>query len=78
MDIDEVAIGVGEIIPIDSINKIQHVDGGTIEALLVKEGDMVKKGQVVMILDGKVLKSELSQANTQLITYKKKKKSWRG
>lgn len=74
MRIDEVAIAPGEIIPIDSIHKIQHLDGGTIESLFVKEGDGVEKDQVLMALDGKILNSELSQAKTQLETFLNKQK----
>lgn len=74
MTIDEVSIAPGEIIPIDQVQKVQHIDGGTMDTLLVKEGDMVQVGQILMTLDGKILKSELLQAQTQLSTLIKKQK----
>lgn len=45
--IDEVAQARGEVIASSRVQLIQAVDGGVVEALLVKEGDRVQAGQVL-------------------------------
>lgn len=39
---------------------VQHLDGGLVEAILVREGDLVTAGQVLVRLDGRMLRSELA------------------
>ena len=39
---------------------VQHPDGGVIEEILVKEGDRVQSGQVLVRLDGALLQTELA------------------
>ncbi|MCA8878839.1 MAG: HlyD family type I secretion periplasmic adaptor subunit [Rhodobacteraceae bacterium] len=45
---------------------VQHIDGGTVEELLVKEGDVVQAGDVLIRLDGTDLTSQLSINDSQL------------
>lgn len=44
---------------------VQHADGGTVQDILVTEGASVKAGDVLMTLDGTLLKSELTIVETQ-------------
>lgn len=44
---------------------VQHADGGTVQDILVTEGTTVKSGDVLMTLDGTLLKSELTIVETQ-------------
>ena len=39
---------------------VQHIDGGTVNEILVDEGDVVKSGDVLIRLDGTDLASELA------------------
>ena len=39
---------------------VQHPDGGVVEAILVKEGQLVAAGEPLILLDGGLLQSELS------------------
>ncbi|MBL9059891.1 MAG: HlyD family type I secretion periplasmic adaptor subunit, partial [Mangrovicoccus sp.] len=39
---------------------VQHIDGGTVEAILVDEGDVVQAGDLLIRLDGTDLASELA------------------
>lgn len=50
-EIDEVAKGTGKVIPSSKIQVIQHFEGGIIKQIFVKEGQMVKKGQVLITID---------------------------
>lgn len=44
---------------------VQHVDGGTVAAILVAEGDAVAAGAVLVRLDGAALRSELAIVEAQ-------------
>ncbi len=46
-DIDQVARAPGSVIPSSNIQIIQSRDGGVLEALPVKAGDLVEKGQII-------------------------------
>ncbi|MDY0029557.1 MAG: HlyD family type I secretion periplasmic adaptor subunit [Pseudobdellovibrionaceae bacterium] len=49
-DIDETARGEGQVIPAGEVQIIQNLEGGIVEAFLYKEGDRVKKDEVIMRL----------------------------
>ncbi len=50
-EIDELARGEGKVIPSDKIQKIQSFDGGVISEILVKEGEIVEKGDPLLKID---------------------------
>ena len=45
---------------------VQHLDGGVVSAILVKEGDRVEAGQVLVRLDPERLQTELTIVESQL------------
>lgn len=49
--IDEVTKGEGKVIPSQHLQVVQSVDGGVVEAVFTKEGQMVKKGDVIVRID---------------------------
>lgn len=49
--VDQTTRGTGTVIANSRIQVIQAVDGGVLKTLNVKEGDQVKKGQVLAVLD---------------------------
>ncbi|MBF0248877.1 MAG: HlyD family type I secretion periplasmic adaptor subunit [Alphaproteobacteria bacterium] len=49
--LDEVSVTQGEVIPLGKSKVIQHLEGGIIQELNVKEGDLVTAGQSLMLLD---------------------------
>ena len=55
--IDEIARGTGEVIPSGKNQMIQNLEGGIVEEILVKEGESVKKGQVLMKIKNERSKS---------------------
>lgn len=59
--IDEVVITSGEVIPVSKIYTIQHLEGGMIKNILVKEGEEVQEGQVLVVFDPTVPRLELQQ-----------------
>ncbi|MBX2831790.1 MAG: HlyD family secretion protein [Rhodospirillales bacterium] len=49
--LDELARAQGQIIAAQRTQVVQSIDGGVLRALLVSEGDIVKKGQLVAVFD---------------------------
>src|SRR3990167_6824838 len=43
--VKETAVTFGEVIPTGQVHVIQHLEGGIIDKVLVKDGDDVKTGQ---------------------------------
>ncbi len=49
--LDEVAVAMGEVVPLGQVKVIQHLEGGIIIGIYVSEGDTVKAGQKLLQLD---------------------------
>ncbi len=49
--LDEVTTGQGRVIPSSQIQVVQNLEGGIIRDILVKEGEIVKKGQVLLQIE---------------------------
>ncbi|WP_404471192.1 HlyD family type I secretion periplasmic adaptor subunit [Vreelandella venusta] len=49
--IDEVTRGSGRVIPASQLQRIQSFDGGVIEQIMVREGQVVSAGEVLMQID---------------------------
>jgi adhesin transport system membrane fusion protein len=49
--LEEVSVATGEVVPQGQIKLVQHLEGGIIEDVLVQEGEGVKKGQSLVLLD---------------------------
>ncbi|MGO2075300.1 HlyD family efflux transporter periplasmic adaptor subunit [Pseudoalteromonas sp.] len=50
-EIDEVTRGEGKVVPSSRLQKIQSLEGGIVEELLVSEGQLVKQGEPLLRLD---------------------------
>ncbi len=49
--LDEITRGDGEIIPSSQLQKVETLEGGAVSEILVREGDVVQKGQVLLRID---------------------------
>jgi adhesin transport system membrane fusion protein len=56
-EIDDITRGRGQVIPSGQNKVVQHLEGGIVRAILVKEGDTVKAGQVLLRIDSTPSKS---------------------
>lgn len=56
--LDVVAVAKGVVTPQQSVQVIQHVDGGRIAQIEVRDGDVVKKGQLLVKLNDTEASSE--------------------
>lgn len=70
--IDEVVRGEGKVVPSSQIQVIQSLDGGVVEEILVRPGELVEMGDVLLRIDPTRYSSSLgeSQAETLSLTAK--------
>ena len=47
-EIDEITRGDGDVIPYGQNQVIQNLEGGIVDSILVKEGETVKRGQIIL------------------------------
>ena len=64
--VSNAVIAQGQFVADGNVKKVQHQTGGIVGAILVRDGDMVKGGDVVVRLDDTVLKANLQIIVTQL------------
>jgi membrane fusion protein, adhesin transport system len=60
-NISETVIGMGELQPIGGISIINHVEGGAVTQIFVKNGDYVRQGDPLVQLNDSAVKSELER-----------------
>ncbi len=66
--IDEITRGDGKVIPSSHVKTIQSLDGGIISKFYIKDGDLVKEGQLLIKLDDTRFSSDYNQNYVQLMT----------
>ena len=64
--VKEVSVASGEVSPTGSVLQLQHLEGGIVKELNVREGDLVDEGQVVLVLEPSTSLPELNQLRTRL------------
>ncbi|MFB9887492.1 HlyD family type I secretion periplasmic adaptor subunit [Balneatrix alpica] len=50
-ELDEITRGTGKVIPSNQLQVVQNLEGGIVSEILVKEGEMVTAGQVLLRID---------------------------
>ncbi|WP_262966377.1 HlyD family type I secretion periplasmic adaptor subunit [Methylobacter psychrophilus] len=66
--IDSAALAPGYVTVKSHRKTVQHLDGGIVSELMAKDGDVVKSGDVLLILDGTEVKAQLEIIRGQHIT----------
>jgi adhesin transport system membrane fusion protein len=66
VQIDRVTRASGRIVTQQTKQEVQHLEGGIIAEILVKQGDTVLAGQPLMRVENSFFKSELAQAAIEL------------
>lgn len=59
-ELSSAIVAGGTVVVENNVKKIQHLTGGIVGELLVKEGDRVEAGQVLIRLDGTTVRANLS------------------
>ena len=60
-EVDEVALAQGEVVPAGSVHAVQHLEGGIVSAILVREGDLVESGVPLVRIAPTATRSDLNQ-----------------
>lgn len=70
--IDEVTRGEGRVIPSRQLQVIQSVDGGVVSEVLVKEGQVVEEGQLLLRIDQTRFVSTMRESRSQYLSLQAK------
>lgn len=65
--LDEVTRGDGQVIPSRSVQVIQNLEGGLVADILVREGDVVDNGQVLLRIDNRLAESDYLEKRSQFL-----------
>ncbi len=63
--VDEVTRGQGKVIPSSKTQVVQSLEGGIVKTIMVREGDTVKKGQVILRIDDTGFSASLGELNAK-------------
>lgn len=69
-EIDQVSRATGQVIPSGRVQIVQSTDGGVIAGINVKEGDLVRKGQVLVTLDRVRLAAGVDEGRAKVASLK--------
>ena len=67
--VDEVAVATGKIVPVGQVKVIQSEGKGVVHAIHVKEGQTVKKGDILVELDRTFSEADLARLKKELAYY---------
>ncbi len=66
--VGEVARAPGEAVPATQSRMVQHRDGGTVASVMVRDGQMVKRGDPLLRLDDADIRQDLARAQARQTT----------
>ncbi len=65
--LDSSAVATGVVVVKSHRKTVQHLDGGIVAKILAKDGDVVKEGDPLLILDDTQIKAQMQIARSQFI-----------
>lgn len=65
--LDEITRGEGKVIPSHQIQVIQNLEGGIVSEILIDEGDVVKKGQILLKIDDTNFESSFMESRLRYL-----------
>jgi adhesin transport system membrane fusion protein len=65
-ELDVVSSAVGEVVPSSKVKAVQHLEGGIVSDILVREGEHVKEGQAMIELAPTTSDSQLEEVKVRL------------
>ncbi len=63
--VNEVAVTTGEVVPSGRNHVVQHLEGGIVKAINVNDGELVNKGDVLILISPTASKSDLQQVEAR-------------
>ncbi len=67
MPVTEISASSGEVVPTGALQNVQHLEGGIVSSINVREGQYVNQGDVLVALSPHIARSELDQLKTRLV-----------
>jgi membrane fusion protein, adhesin transport system len=64
--VEEVTRGQGRVIPARKIQNVQNLEGGIVREVLVREGSLVREGQIIARIDPTIAGSSLGEAREKM------------
>ncbi len=64
--LDVVSMAIGQVVPASQVKQVQHLEGGIVSEILVSEGQVVKKGQKLVILEPTRSKAEVDELTLRI------------
>lgn len=71
-EIDQITIGQGRVIPSSDIQVVQTLDGGIVNSIAVREGAIVKQGQVIAEIDATGFEAKFKETQVDTLALKAK------
>ncbi len=68
-EIDKTARGIGQVVPSQRVQVIQNLEGGIIQEVSVREGQIIEKDAVVMRIDNESAGSEYREALVRILEH---------
>lgn len=68
--LDEVTSGQGRVIPSSQVQVIQNLEGGIVEKMLVREGQIVEKNQILMQIDNTRFEATFNETKNKIVALK--------
>ena len=64
--LDVVSFAVGAVVPSSQVKTVQHLEGGIVADIQVREGDRVKAGQPLIVLESTASGADVQELNVRL------------
>jgi len=64
--LDIVSEASGEVVPSTQLKEVQHLEGGIIEKIVVKEGDVVEQNQELVVLKAIASEADVKELQTRI------------
>jgi adhesin transport system membrane fusion protein len=69
-EIDQLTRAMGKVIPVDKVQVIQTADGGVVEEMRVREGDAVRKGQLLVRIDRVKVQAAVGESQAKVAAFR--------
>jgi len=66
--LDVVSFAVGDVVPSSQVKTVQHLEGGIVADIMVREGDRVKKGQPLLALESTASGADVQELNVRIVS----------
>jgi adhesin transport system membrane fusion protein len=69
-ELDQIARAPGRVVPVGKVQVIQSIDEGVVTEILVREGDPVKKGELLLRLDRVKIAAAVAESRAKVAGFK--------